>query len=359
MDSIAPDLPDAWRAGRALVLYGAGGAGRSVARHLKLHGIAVAAFLDAGARLDEIRDDVPVFTLAQWTGSGRVHDCDVIVSIHNPFTDVAPIFGMLRAAGFARILSMVDYLALCPDDPQARDWLVPAAFYRDKRDRLDATRALLADDLSRSWFDATLHMRLEGRYDSQPVPRLEEQYIPADLPRWREPMRLIDCGAYDGDTIAAMLAAGYRLDAVAAFEPDPANYARLVSRCADLDAVLLPCGVAATAGRVHFHAGQGTSSRIDETGQTTIQCVGIDEALPSFAPTLIKMDIEAAEPAALCGAARTLRRHRPGLAIALYHRPGHLWEIPLWLAELDLGYRMYLRGHLYNGYELILYCRAD
>jgi len=94
-------------------------------------------------------------------------------------------------------------------------------------------------------------------------------------------------------------------------------------------------------------------------GNTMIQCVSIDQAVPSFVPTLIKMDIEGAEPDALRGAEATLRRNRPGLAVALYHKPEHLWEIPLWLAGLGLGYRMYLRGHLHSGYELILYCRAD
>ena len=172
-------------------------------------------------------------------------------------------------------------------------------------------------------------------------------------------MRFIDCGAFDGDTIQLMLDQGYDIEAVIAFEPEPDNYARLVARAGGLNAMFLPCGVSAGAGLARFDGGHGSSSRIGEIGETTIQCVGIDQALPSFAPTLIKMDIEGAEPLALRGAEQTLRHHRPGLAIALYHKAGHLWEIPLWLAELNLGYRMYLRGHGHSGIEMILYCRAD
>jgi hypothetical protein len=74
---------------------------------------------------------------------------------------------------------------------------------------------------------------------------------------------------------------------------------------------------------------------------------------------LIKMDVEGAEPDALLGAERTLRCHRPGLAISLYHQPDHLWEVPLWLASLNLGYKMYIRGHRHCGHEMILYCRVD
>ena len=359
MGSNGLDIRERVAAGRSLVLYGAGSVGRTLARRLRERGIAVAAFLDAGAGSDDVREGLPVYTLADWANAGRADGSDVIVSIHNPFVDVAPIIESLRSSGFARVLSMVDYVSLFPDDPEERDWLVSTAYYSDKQERIDATRALLSDDLSRTWFDATLRLRREGNYSSLPAPRPDEQYIPADLPRWAEPMRFIDCGAFDGDTIEVMLHNGYDIGAVAAFEPDPDNYAKLVRRHADLHAVFLPCGVSSTAGLTRFDGGRGTSSRIGESGETVIQCVGIDDCLPSFAPTLIKMDIEGAEPAALRGAERTLRRHRPGLAVALYHRPEHLWEIPLWLAECKLGYRMYLRGHLYNGYELILYCRSD
>ena len=359
MGHIGTDIRDNWTAGRPLVLYGAGGAGRTVARHLRSRGIAVVAFLDAGAAADDIREGLPVYTLADWVKAGRVDEADVIVSVHNPFVDVAAIIDALRSAGFARVLSMVDYINLFPDDPEERDCLLPSAYYDDKEDKINAVRALLSDHLSLNWFDAVLRLRRAGDYGALPVPRLNEQYIPPDLPRWAEPMRFIDCGAYDGDTIEAILHNGYKIKSVAAFEPDPENYMKLATRFADLDAVLLPCGVSSGAGLVRFKGGLGTSSRIGEAGETTIQCVGIDQALPSFAPTLIKMDIEGAELAALRGAERTLRRHRPGLAIAIYHKPEDLWEIPLWLAERNLGYRMYVRGHCHVGYDLILYCRAD
>jgi FkbM family methyltransferase len=187
---------------------------------------------------------------------------------------------------------------------------------------------------------------------------LDDQYMPIDLPRWVEPLRLIDCGAYDGDTLEALLGGGYRIEAVAAFEPDPNNYAKLTAR-RHFNAVYVPCGVSSSTKFVRFDAGHGTGSRINESGDSTIMCVTIDEVLPSFAPNLIKMDVEGAEPDALRGAECTLRRHRPGLAISLYHQPDHLWEIPLWLARLHLSYKMFIRGHRHCGHDLILYCRAD
>jgi len=71
------------------------------------------------------------------------------------------------------------------------------------------------------------------------------------------------------------------------------------------------------------------------------------------------MDIEGLELAALQGAKYTLLKHRPNLAISIYHAPDHLWEIALWLASLDLGYHMSIRGHGPSGFDMVLYCHVD
>jgi hypothetical protein len=107
---------------------------------------------------------------------------------------------------------------------------------------------------------------------------------------------------------------------------------------------------------VTFAGGVGAASRVESGGNAHIQCVAMDQAIPTFAPTLIKMDIEGFEPKALRGAATTLRQYRPALAISVYHEPDHLWEIPLYLDSLKIDYDMFLRGHWHNGYGTVLYC---
>jgi hypothetical protein len=97
------------------------------------------------------------------------------------------------------------------------------------------------------------------------------------------------------------------------------------------------------------------ASHINEQGETTVQTVALDQALPNFAPDFIKMDIEGAEPQALDGARQLIDRYRPRLAISAYHRPRHLWELLLQLQRWDLGYRFHLRGHSFNGFDTVLY----
>ena len=77
--------------------------------------------------------------------------------------------------------------------------------------------------------------------------------------------------------------------------------------------------------------------------------------LPSAAVTDLKMDIEGAELDALHGAERTIRRTRPRLAICVYHRAEHLWEIPLFVRDLGLGYDFYLRSLGRYGFDVVMY----
>lgn len=87
--------------------------------------------------------------------------------------------------------------------------------------------------------------------------------------------------------------------------------------------------------------------------------MALDDCLSTFAPTLLKMDIEGAEYDAVQGARQMIRQHRPGLAVCVYHHPDDLWRIPLLIRSWDLGYRFYLRTHAFSGFDLVLYAVAQ
>lgn len=72
---------------------------------------------------------------------------------------------------------------------------------------------------------------------------------------------------------------------------------------------------------------------------------------------LIKMDIEGAEPQALRGAEQTLRKFRPKLAIAVYHKWDDFITIPKYLDELNLGYEFYLDHFTIHQEETVLFAR--
>ncbi|MEO6393799.1 MAG: FkbM family methyltransferase [Pyrinomonadaceae bacterium] len=72
---------------------------------------------------------------------------------------------------------------------------------------------------------------------------------------------------------------------------------------------------------------------------------------------LLKMDIEGAEPQALRGAEQTLRKFRPKLAIAVYHKWDDFITIPKYLHELNLGYEFYLDHFTIHQEETVLFAR--
>ena len=65
--------------------------------------------------------------------------------------------------------------------------------------------------------------------------------------------------------------------------------------------------------------------------------------------------MEGGEWEALRGTQRLLDGARPLLAVSIYHRPDDLWELPLYLQSLDLGYRLYLRTQGEDGMDVICY----
>lgn len=71
----------------------------------------------------------------------------------------------------------------------------------------------------------------------------------------------------------------------------------------------------------------------------------------------LKLDIEGAELHALRGAEGLLRRFRPKLAVAAYHRPDDLTAIPEYLHSLDLGYDFFLDHFSPTDLETVLFCR--
>ena len=104
-----------------------------------------------------------------------------------------------------------------------------------------------------------------------------------------------------------------------------------------------------------FAEGGGTSSKLSDSGQTTVPVVALDDVLHGHAVNFIKLDIEGAEPEALRGAQRLIEKNRPGLAICLYHSPEHLWSIPLWVQGLNLDYCLYYRAYQHNTFETVFY----
>lgn len=77
----------------------------------------------------------------------------------------------------------------------------------------------------------------------------------------------------------------------------------------------------------------------------TADTVRLDDVLGDRRITLLKMDIEGAEKAALEGAEKLIKSQRPKLAVCVYHRIEDLWEIPIMLKNWVPEYSISIRHH--------------
>ena len=100
---------------------------------------------------------------------------------------------------------------------------------------------------------------------------------------------------------------------------------------------------------------QGNScSSVSDEGTVTIEVDSIDNIIEEPV-TFIKMDIESSEYQALLGAKNMITQHRPKLAIAVYHKPEDLWELPYLIYQLKSTYTFYLRHYSLDSNEIVLY----
>jgi len=343
--------------GAKVVLFGASWLGRAALHGLRCAGLEPLAFADNDPVLQgQVRDGLPVLAPAQAMAR---HGASAVFIV-TVFTN-GPVLRQLEALGACHLpLSVVAW-----QFPELSRWWWPEFFPEGAgpyAPRIREAFGLLADEASREEFLGQLAWRstLDRAFLPHHLPP-EDTYFPPDLmPLGRDEV-FVDCGACDGDTLRAFLRhqpAGPAL--FVGIEPDAGNRARLEAGLRDRpggSCRIVPAVLGAQAGEIRFAQGGAMTSRAHEEG-VLLPVLTLDGILEDLTPTLIKMDLEGAEGAALEGARATLQRCQPRLAIAAYHRAADLWELPLRLRELSGAYRTFLRRHADECWETVLYAKA-
>jgi FkbM family methyltransferase len=98
-----------------------------------------------------------------------------------------------------------------------------------------------------------------------------------------------------------------------------------------------------------------------EESDPTVLSITLDDAVQrAKMPRVdfIKLDVEGAEEFVLRGARETLRRCRPRLALAVYHGPDQIRDVPKALKEIEPSYRLYLDHFTLFRQETVLFAVA-
>jgi FkbM family methyltransferase len=347
----------------SLVLFGAGGIGKKMVAGLRKIGIEPLAFADNNSALWDTRiSAVPVysprvaaekfgktavFVVTIWRGEGsdRMHDhvwemrelgCACVLPFGFLFWKYAEVF------------------------TPHYSFDLPEHVLQQKEDVRKAS-SLFCDEASRREFLAQLRWRLLLDFDGLPPPVAHTIYFPDDLIVLQPDEVFVDAGAFDGDTIQSLVAKqGAAFAGVIAFEPDPANFARLTTYVASLPIdvrrkiELHPVGLGTHRHSVFFEA-SGTSAATESAQGVEVEIASLDEMIGNRPCSYLKLDIEGAEVNALRGARHCIERNRPVLAVCSYHKQDHLWRIPLLIHSYASKYRFFLRPHLLEVWDLVCY----
>jgi FkbM family methyltransferase len=226
----------------------------------------------------------------------------------------------------------------------------------------------LADRESKELFLDLLVLKFIN--DAEPIEKnpLEKyynplQYFTEDCYRHSTQERIVDCGAFNGDTLQSFLARyGSAFERYHCFEMDKHIFSRLEEKVQQLPAelkskiILHPVGVYSENRIARYSAMTDTlGSLINNHGEEKTRLVSLDEELRGEKITMINMDIENSELQALMGAEQLISEHHPMLAISIYHSTEQFFRVPLYILEKFPFYKLYLRQHTTITDDTVLY----
>ncbi|KAF0151089.1 MAG: methyltransferase FkbM [Ignavibacteria bacterium] len=349
---------------KPIALYGAGNLGKEFCQFLKKEGYNNIFFIDKKIKqlttCENISIYPPEYPIEKTT--------PIIITIFNRDVNINQIVKELEVIGFVNVFTILDISSLFKKKFfTSRFWITAREYYNGKEAEINNCFHLFKDIKSKNIYKSIIESRLSA--DFQFMPKKEtNQYFPNDIPKWNEPINLIDCGAYDGDTIYDIINYNYKykykFESIICFEPDSINFTRLKKNSFGFSnslpntrLMILPLGLWSDSKKIFFSCNEGESSHVvlNSDSKDYIQCIALDEIFINHSTSLIKMDIEGAEIEAINGSQKLIKKYKPGLAISVYHRADHLWEIPKLINDLDQNYDFYLRCHGFNGLETILY----
>lgn len=238
-------------------------------------------------------------------------------------------------------------------------------YFSDKSDIINKNCDLLFDDKSKQVYECLIQFRQSSDYAD--VPFIKEctwfsQYFDNDFFSYKNGEEVfVDCGAYDGDSIALYKANMKRKNItwkkIIAFEPDEENVKFLSWNCPDV--IIKKYGVWNENTVLFFNSGSSVSSKIDVDGcdknEIKVPVVNLDSCPECNDATFIKMDIEGAEYNALLGAEQLIKNNKPKLAICIYHTDEDMLRIIDLVHEMVPEYKLHVRHHSKNRNETVLY----
>lgn len=251
-----------------------------------------------------------------------------------------------------------EHTVYAPDIPVAGNGLFTREFVAEHDEEFDFVYNRLGDEESRRVYLDVIRYKVSGKVEYLYNCFCNKNSVYSEILKLTDNEFIVDMGAYDGDTIREFTAYTQgKYNGIIAMEPDEKNFRKLKRNTDGMQGVRL-YNIAAwnKKEKLSFADTSARSAHIAKSGNEVDAC-DLDSLAENENITLIKMDIEGCEKAALCGAEKTIRRCHPKLYVCAYHRNEDLFELPKKILELDDSYKLYFRHSVYiPAWESNFYC---
>ena len=331
-------------------IFGAGGFARALGEVLLSEGFQVYGFVVSESREGTLLD-LPIVTWKDITWE----NVQLAMGVFSHMTSYTKILNEAHDAGFSKVFMPWELYAQFEKQLGWRYWLTPLNYITDNLSKIQSAVQVLADQESVDCLLNVLLFRV-GLLAEYADYRSTDQHYFNNLSLksfGKKAIKFVDGGAYTGDSYQEAMDA-VKIDTAYLFEPDPKNFGRLTQVVGD-NAICYPLALSNQEKTITFASGVGPSSAATDHGDIKIEASSLDTLFPTQQIDFVKFDIEGSEADALLGAKNLLTRCRPVVAMAMYHRPGDMWELPLLVNQLVNNYKFYIRQHDNNSFEAVFY----
>ena len=164
----------------------------------------------------------------------------------------------------------------------------------------------------------------------------------------------VDMGMYDGNT-SLYVAQNCKYKKIIGFEASRLTIGECKRRLETYERIdIYPYAAWDKREELKFSFNGGGSS-VTDSGAEAVTGESLDNLLNGEKVSFIKMDIEGAEEKALIGCKETIKKHKPKLAISIYHKPSDIFVLPECILNIRDDYKFYLRHYSSCLEETVLY----
>lgn len=335
-----PVVEDMWdrlaNESRPIVVYGMGNGADKLIERFKKYGITISDFFASDG-----------FVRGHYFHGMRVKSFSEIKEQYSDFVIVLSF-----ASNRSEVIEMLEgidreYEMYVPDMPVAGSEYFDRDFYNTNYEKILSAYGHFCDESSQNAYAGIINYKLSGKMHYLMDAFCDKDELYAELDR-DNIHSFVDAGAYNGDTVREAIEYFPHLSEVAAIEPDPKNFKKLVKFIESISSPSIKAinaAVWSSVGDGEFSASGNRNSSVSSTASyqhkdTDVELVSIDSL--NICPDYIKYDVEGAELEALMGTDRTIREHQPEMLVSLYHRSADIFTIPNYIAEKYPFYKMKL-----------------